>query len=359
MLQIINPKLFFIFLLVSGSLCAQGDWNLRKGRPPSRDLVSVCLYQEKSLQGIFGRKDWKSLVATPTANKCEERFLADIKTRELFFEFDSSFEWRGSRPDDAICFGTGTSYTGCTSVFFDAFPNGINKEMNAEKALDALVKSNAFASLDKLAKSQLAYEEAERYTQYKLNFTAANTLETIEAFATKYASSDVDKLIPKLEPLRLRLARNKYLNDYKDATTLGAMLDFRASYQTSDTDTLLPEISKRINILQVQEARATAKAQADREIFEQEKARVENLQSAEVMIRLCQKLIDDTKTLLQREKQIEATSGVANLQAKRKAGELIVECQESITASFKRYQQLSGKKSLREIIEQQPIRPAR
>lgn len=239
MLRTIKPHFFLALLLFSGSLYAQSDWQLKKGKPPNRSFVSVCLYQDKTSQGFFAPKDWKSLIASPNEKKCGERFLADVRAKELFFDFDSSFEWRGGRPDDALCYGTGTSYSGCTSTFFDYFPNGINKELNAKKALDALAKSNALAKLESIVKSQIEKEQAERYAQYKLDFTEADTLQAIEAFTANYVSSDVDGLIPKLEPLRLKLARAKYLNDYSAATTLVAMINFKTYYQTNDPDNLI------------------------------------------------------------------------------------------------------------------------
>ena len=115
-----------LFLALCDNSRSQQPWRIKKGKPAGNNLVNVCLHHEKTSQNLFSRNEWRSSVESPSKISCEERFVADTRSRILFFDFDKSFEWRDGRPDDAICWDKVAGYNGCTSSFFDAFPNGIN-----------------------------------------------------------------------------------------------------------------------------------------------------------------------------------------------------------------------------------------
>ena len=279
--------------------------------------------------------------------------MADIESRHLFFDFDSTFKWRNGRSGgdgDAYCMNPPNGYTGCTSLFFDALSIGYIKEANGGKAMNALVYSKAIEKLEAEIAADRKKKESDRYATYRGQFDNATTLEAIEVFRSNYASNDTDGLLEKLEPLRIKLAYARYQEEFANATALENMREIRDKYKDNDPDKLIPALNKRIYVLDLAEQRARAKAQKEKEIAVAENQRREDLKGNADWIQLCQMSIDAAKRSLEREKQIEQTSGVVNLSIKRKAGETIVSCQATISQNLNKYRQSGGTKSMKEIL---------
>ncbi len=216
--------------------------------------------------------------------------------------------------------------------------------------LNALVNSKAIEKLEVEIAADGKKKEAERYATYRARFDSATTLEAIDEFRSTYASNDTDGLIEKLEPLRTKLAYARYREEFANATALGNMRAISDKYKDNDPDNLIPALNKKIFVLDVAEQRAQAKAQKEKEIAIAENQRRENLRGNANWVRFCQMSIDSAKRSLEREKQIEQTSGVVNLSAKRKAGETIVSCQATISQNLNEYRQSGGTKSMKEIL---------
>lgn len=320
------------------------QWSTHRGKPPPAANVPVCLFRDKS--GFLGLGKWQAAVALPFAQPCTERFLVDLDSRKIYFDFEPFFEWysRGNNASpkaDAYCWGTEPfrGYGGCTSSFFQPMEGAAGASYKvATDVSHVLDKVGALGALEAMRTSLLAERQIASYNRYREEYAAATDLQRIDRFIEKYAGSDQDHLIPSLEERRRKLVETKYRAKFASAQSVGDLDAFISEYEGADPDGLIPLARKK---RATEQARIQARARKE----EQQK----KLSQAEGDIRRCNRLIKAAYDTLARERRIAAISGYESKQALYQAGRTITSCEDFIPQRYREYRKLGGSKPLSQL----------
>ncbi|MCZ4343017.1 hypothetical protein O4H52_15460 [Sphingomonadaceae bacterium G21617-S1] len=306
-----------------------------QGRAPVTATTPLCAYADTSAWSGSSRQLWQISIGAGAA--CSERFLVDLSRRQIFFDFAPSFSWPGADSGNDIrisCAGVEASdYTPCSSRLFEK--KGSNRRILRRDAVVALFDGNDGQSL-----LDDAREERERatvggiQTRYKNEFAEATTLEKIIAFEQEWGLFDLNKLVPKLQPLKRRLLHERYLASFREARTKADFSRFIETYGDDDPDRLVPQARQKL-------AAAQAVDQARERALREKQAAAQRIQAqaakrkeAQARVANCKRMTVMAYATLERERSIAAVSGVENLAVKRQAGEIIVACQQVIGRGY-------------------------
>jgi hypothetical protein len=312
-------------------------WTIMNGQPPEEAKTRLCL-AGSSFASAFSYRRMKPLIDPPGGTGCYELLRADLQRRFIYLDFGSGDGWRPVEGADGVRCGSGDSYrqnyNPCTSRFFSAATDsqgrsGVRK-LNREELTLALAKSGSIIVLDQAVADERARIDAAGYARYQAEYRDAITLEKITAFEQRYAGSDRDSLIPTLQPRKRSLLHERYRTAFDSAESVGDLATFIETYTQNDPDGLIPQARKR---LAQQEARDRAmrekKASAERIA-----AQLAKRKEAEARVSNCKRMTAMAYATLERERHIAAVSGVENLAVKRRAGEIIVACQQIIGRGY-------------------------
>lgn len=315
---------------------AEPQWTLMRGPSPISNGSDVCLASGGGFASEFSYKRWKAMIDPVLSVHCDERFVADLPNRRIYFAFDGSFEWAQRElqggPADARCKLSASfkGYTPCNSRFFAELP-GIDgragfRVMDGGAVMAALEKTGAIDALEKAREDQRVKADQDRWATYAEEFERATTLEDIASFERRYELVDKDLLIPKLQPRKQRLLHERYVAAFNAAGTPAELTTFIERYRDDDPDGLIPKARQKIAADQ-----ARQKALADKEAAARlVEARLAKQKEDQRRVAWCRRSLADAYATLDRERQIEAVSGIQNLMVKRRAGETIVFCQQVI-----------------------------
>ncbi len=66
------------------------EWRIAKGNPVwGAQLLQVCLFRDKTRTGFFSFGEWKSKIGDSSTD-CEEKLIADLEKKLLYFDFSPS-----------------------------------------------------------------------------------------------------------------------------------------------------------------------------------------------------------------------------------------------------------------------------
>lgn len=339
-------------------------WSLSFSNNPTGDLLNVCLYRDKSTAGFFSLGDKKTRIGFDVV-PCEERLVADIDKRIIYFNFDPGT----TKPEDREIYCGSMQltndpdrgrYSPCTSRFFYApadssrssyrvlplvnFIETITVEYASieilEQEFDKHEKMKLLIKLEK--EKQRIYDERVIYEE---KYKSITTLDEIYLFESQYNNSDYANLIPKLATLKHQLEIKKYNNQFQNAKSPNEIQSFIAEYETKDFDGLIPEAKKRLVVALKNEK--LEQVRLDRE-------RIAKLKSEEIekfanQIINCNRLMEQAYRAIEREHEIGRISGYENKQVLRDAGEMIVGCRRIVTQAYENYRNRGGTKNLSQI----------
>jgi len=315
-----------------------GRWTLVTGPTPATVKTELCL-GGKSLASFFSYKAMRPSIDPPEGTACHERFRVDLRLRVLYFAFGQGTDWYSASSARGIrCNSEDVSaqiYTPCTSRFFvETFDDRSRRTGSHALARDevaaALAKSGALAMLDQAAAVEQARAEADAYASYKAAYADATTLEKIVEFERRYSGSDKDSLIAALQPRKRQLLRDQYLMAFDTAKSPSDFTAFITRYAQDDPDGLVPRARQRLAIAQGKE-RVLREKEAAAKLTE---ARLARQKAAQNRVASCKRMTSEAFATLERERSIAAVSGVENLAVKRRAGEIIVACQQIIGRGY-------------------------
>jgi hypothetical protein len=314
-------------------------WTMMLGPPPVEATTRLCLSDDGSLASVFSYKRWRASIDPAAGTFCKELLAADLRRGMLYFDFDNAYRWRRRLIGEVAAEGPcmegpiAKPYQPCTSRFFvDVY----DAHVRGYRALDelglkaALTKTGAITLLKQAVVDLRAREDAAQYAKYRADFDAATTLDRIIAFERTYASWDQDKLIPALQSAKQRLAHEQYVAAFHAAKSSTELASFIERYAGDDPDSLVPVARQKRAAADVQEAaqrrkEAAAKLQAER---------VAKQKQRQGQLSYCRRMLALAYQALERERNIEAVSGVQNLTVKRQAGEMIVTCERIIARGY-------------------------
>ena len=311
-------------------------WTIVAGLAPATATTPLCLNISADTDHASSRQVWQiSIGASAT---CSDRFLADLSRRQLYFDFDPSFTWPEAKPgkDIRISCTDGpapAAYTPCSSRLFD---NGHAnyRVLRSDAAARLFNGTDAQARLEELRGEKDRAAIAGIRIRYKKEFAEATTLEKIAAFEQEWGLFDLDKLVPKLQPLKQQLLHERYLAGFRNARTQADLSRFIDAYAKDDPDTLVPRARQKLAALDaVDQARERALRDKRAAVLRIE-AQASRRREALARISNCKRMTAMAYAALERERSIAAVSGVENLAVKRQAGEIIVTCQQVIGRGY-------------------------
>lgn len=192
--------------------------------------------------------------------------------------------------------------------------------------------------------------------EYLREFEAAESLVLINEFKNKYAYQDPDSLIPKLAPLKAQLEHQEYLDLYAQADTTEKLENFIGRYENNDPDELVLKAKNRLTKIKIKE-RAEQDILDNKIIAEKKQREIDSVvtQKQRVIDNLASKILWCNRQILfahqtiNKEREIAQVSGYENKFTLRQAGEIIVNCRNSIKRDFEDYRRKGGTRSLAEL----------
>lgn len=309
--------------------------------------VKVCLSRDPSTAGLFSRGDWRAAINPDDKSLCNEVLFADLVDQIFYLEApvkgSAGYSLAGGQYIDCA---SETGHSACSSDFFRLIDG--NRRL---KALDMSVLSRAIQESKMLGLlGQYGAEQARQLAEeallvYRTAYQNAVTLANIQAFETRYASNDPDGLIPKLAERKRSLQVQEYRQRFDVMRTENEIEEFIADYANDDPDGKLPQ-ARRLLAEVKNRAAVEAKKAADRKAEEE---RIQQLDNLERQIIWCKRQTAAAHSAIERENQIGRVSGYINKLALRRAGEIIVNCEESIPRHYAEYRKLGGKRTLAEL----------
>lgn len=337
-------------------------------------LVKVCMYRDPATAGLFTRGDWKTAINPTDKRLCREVLFADLSDKVLYLEaavrqstgaFMAGQQYIHCSPEDErgeqsnLCSPARPSYcrnpeleakwsgyNACASEFFVPYEgNPRFKSLQLSTVATTVRESNVLALLGQYEIDQAQQKAAEALQAYRTAFDNATTLTDIQAFETRYASNDPDGLIPKLAERKRSLQVQEYRQRFDVMQTENEIEEFIADYANDDPDNKLPQ-ARRLLAEAKNRAALEAKKAAGRKAEEE---RVQQLDNLERQIIWCKRQTAAARSAIERENQIGRVSGYVNKLALRRAGEIIVNCEESIPRHYAEYRKLGGKRTLADL----------
>jgi hypothetical protein len=351
------------------------NWSLSFSSIRGGYLSDICLYREKSTSGWFSLGNKKTRIGFDL-EQCEERLVADLDNRVLYFNFDSGTTKPNGR--EIYCGSMQLTndpdkgrYSPCTSRFFSQ-PSDSSRSSYRVFSFNNFVQMirDEYASIDILDKEYLKNEkikisdklknESEKLIEekriYLAEYESIKNLDQIYAFENQYRNSDTDNLIRKLEPLKLQLETKQYQDRFDAAKSSSELQSFISEYESKDPDRLIPEAKRRLaavlKVEQAELARLTRAKLAEEEkrkreqVIEQKQGKLLGLESS---IANCTRMTAQADRAIAREREIAAVSGYVNTSVMRQAGEYIVYCRSVISDGYAEYRKAGGTKNLSEI----------
>ncbi len=258
-------------------------------------LLKVCLYRDKSTQGLFSRGAWKAVVSPGEEGRCQEVFFANAETRTLYLELPySESSTSAMAGHKTIYCGAGSAsgglrppssnYNVCASEFFVPFNAYSNQRVLQLQLVDQALQESGFLSvMEQFLVARNTREAEEARAAYRAAFENAKTLEAIKAFEDKYQGNDPEGFIGQLSLGKRTLEVEEYRRRYAALQTTKDLQAFLTDYASDDPDGRLPEVRQRLEGEQ-RKAVAEAKRAQDLKAAEaNDKAR----QEAERQIRWC------------------------------------------------------------------------
>ena len=338
-----------------------------------RRLTKVCMYRDKATSGFFTRGDWKAAINPAEQELCQEVLFADIFAKVLYLEaplmrssgtFLAGQQYIHCTPDNGrgesslcsparpmYCKNSGveakpSGYDACSSEFFAPYDaNPRFRFLQASKISQVIRESNLLATIDQYVAYKAKQAAEAEVAMYHSAFDNAKTLESIRTFESRYAGNDPEGLIAKLAAIKRTLQIEEYRQRFALMRSVGEIESFISDYKGDDPDTKLPEARRRLAEEQ-QKVIAEKKRIAD-ENSENEK--MKRLSDLEREIIWCHRKSIDAQEAIDRENRIGHVSGYVDKTILRRAGEIIVSCDESIPKKFLEYKRLGGPKQMAEM----------
>lgn len=312
--------------------------------------VTVCLSRDPSTAGLFSRGDWRAAINPDDRSLCKEVLLADLVHQIVYLEApvkgSAGYLARGQYIDCASDGG----HSACSSEFFRLIDGNRRLKALDMSALSSAIEDSKMLTLLGQYGAELARQQAEEaLLVYRTAYDNAVTLTDIQAFETRYASNDPDGLIPKLAERKRSLQMQQYRQRFEVMRTEDEIEAFISDYANEDPDGKLPQARRLLAETKNRaalEAKNRAALEANRKA---EEKRLQQLENLERQIIWCKRQTAAAHSAIDRENQIGRVSGYVNKLTLRRAGEIIISCEESVPRHYAEYRKSGGKRALAEL----------
>lgn len=341
-----------------------------------QDNVQVCLFNSGGAPG------WESLSLDSAGSDCQELVVFDRQSHLIYIAFP------GAINASAYHCGSRVQIAGrhpCNSAFFVGNTAGQDRRtLDRARLKNALVDSGAMAMADQMiAADQEAYRAS---CQKRLD--AAGSVQGVqevmgacEAALGDTGKSQANAMIDRIQTETKLESLAAYRNEFEaasrssDSRRLEVFID---RYVANDPDRLVPKARATLDRRREREAVAAAEAKRKLAIDAERRAAVEaeerklriaaeaearKLRAAEEAeakrrrllaqlegkISTCKSAKASAAEVKAREQAISAETGYTNPGTLRSAAAVEFDCNKSIKENYRRYQELGGTKSLRQI----------
>ena len=148
------------------------------------------------------------------------------------------------------------------------------------------------AGIIQVLEESIAKDVKNQRQKYLDDYSAANTLEALNAFEADYASNDPDGFIPLFQPKKNELIRAEYKNAFNNANTSNELSSFIKNYRDNDPDGLVLIATNKLDAIMVAEEKQRL---IDKEA-EGTKFRAENKAKEENAVRALVQLVAEHKS---------------------------------------------------------------
>jgi len=314
-------------------------------------LIKVCLHRDPATSGIFTRGDWRALVAPADRGLCKEVLYADAQQKKLFIVapfLQSSGTFMAGQPYiHCTPSGGGSGLGDCASDFFTSNPaNPRFMSLNPSSIWDAVRESKLIEVVERHVAEEGARAAERQRLDYLNQFQKAQrSLQGIQEFEARYASNDLDGMIPQLANIKRSFLVDAYRSRFSSMNTEAEIAKFIDDYQSDDPDGLIPEARKRLAVERARVA-AIAKVQKQERADEKQKRLVQEL---ELDLIRCSRSSQNAEASIERENEIGSVSGFVNKRVLREAGETIVLCRQLRPRVYEEYRRAGGRRALSEL----------